>query len=513
MNCSRFSSVGSSLARWISTGTLETEVDIVAAVKQRGKQGRLYRRLSALGITGGTAGQALNEYIREGGMVKKYELERCIKELRKYGRYQHALQISEWMEMRDIGLTCRDYAIRLDLVSKVRGIAAAESYFSSLSKPAKNQFTYGALLNCYCKEKMTDKALALFEKMDEMNIASTTLVYNNLMSLYMRLGQPEKVPPSFEEMRQRNIPPNTFSFNILMQSYSCLNDMEGVERVFDEMMNGNEKVCDWTTYSNLAAVYVKAGLHEKAESALKKLEEKMGPANRLGYHYLISLYAGTSNSGEVFRVWNSLKTYFPTINNISYLVFLQALAKLNDVDGLRRCFEEWKSSCSSYDTRLANVAIRAYLKNDMLVEAESVFHEAIERSEGPCFWARNLFITFFLKQNQVDSALKFLKDAIADVKDNEWHLIHVSLDKFLKYFEEKRDVDGAEELSRMVKMVNHLDSKFYHSLIHIYTAAGKPAPDMRKRMEEDGIEINSEMENLLQMVCPNDLTSQTVTLE
>lgn len=75
---------------------------------------------------------------------------------------------------------------------------------------------------------MTDKALALFKKMDEMNIASTSVAFNNLMSLYMRLGQPEKVPPLIEEMRHRNIPLDTFSYNILMHSYSCLNDIEAV---------------------------------------------------------------------------------------------------------------------------------------------------------------------------------------------------------------------------------------------------------------------------------------------
>lgn len=82
MNTSRVFSGG---ARWISTA---------AAVKHhRGKQGQLYQRLSALGISGGTAGQALNEYTREGRIAKKPELERCIKELRKYGRYHHALEV------------------------------------------------------------------------------------------------------------------------------------------------------------------------------------------------------------------------------------------------------------------------------------------------------------------------------------------------------------------------------------------------------------------------------------
>ena len=71
------------------------------------------------------------------------------------------------------------------------------------------------------------------------------------------------------------------------------------------MEEENEKEIDWTTYSNLAAVYVKAGLREKAESALKKVEEEMGPCNRSAYHFSISLYAGISNLRKVHKVWNS----------------------------------------------------------------------------------------------------------------------------------------------------------------------------------------------------------------
>lgn len=412
------------------------------------------------------------------------------------------MQIMDWMEMRDINFSYRDYAIRLDLISKAQGLSAAENFFNGLSPSAKNRFTYGALLNCYCKEKETDKALALFKKMDDMSIASASLNFNNLMSLRMRLGQPEKVPPLIQEMKQRNIPLSTFSYNILMHSYSCLDDIEGVERVFGDMQKENEQVCDWTTYSNLAAAYVKAGLHDKAELALTRLEEEMGPRNRFAYHCLISLYAGTSNLGEVHRVWNSLKSGFPTTNNLSYITVLQAFSKLNDIDSLKSCFEEWESTCSIYDARLAHVAIKAYLKNDMVKEAELVLHESIKRSKGPFLRGWEMLMELFLKHHQVDSAFKCMEAAISVVKGNEWHPSPGSVDIFLKYFEEEKDVDGAEELCKMLKKNNCLDSKIYNSLLRTYIAAGKTAPEMRRRMEEEGIEMNCKLESLLERVCP-----------
>ncbi|XP_057474272.1 pentatricopeptide repeat-containing protein At1g02370, mitochondrial-like [Actinidia eriantha] len=261
-----------------------------------------------------------------------------------------------------------------------------------------------------------------------------------------------------------------------------------------------KKQCDWTTYSHLAAVFVKAGLHEKAESALKRLEEEMEPRNRLAYRYLISLYAGISKLGEVHRIWNSLKSAFPTTDNLSYIVMLQALAKLNDVDSHKRCFEEWELSCSSYDIRLVKVAIRAYLQNDMKKEAESVLHEAFKRSKEPPFRVWEMFMVFLFKQHQVDFAMKCMESAVSAFKDDEWHPDPNAVYKFLKYFVEAQDVDGAEATCKMLKKINRLDSRAYHSLLLTYIAAGKTASEMQRKMEEDLIEMNCELEDLLKRV-------------
>lgn len=410
----------------------------------------------------------------------------------------------EWMRKRGINFSHSDHAIFLDLISKVKGTSAAENYFGDLSSSAKNKFTYGALLNCYCKGKLTDKAQSLFEIMDELGIASS-ISFNNLMSLYMRLNLPEKVPSLIQDMKNKNISPCVFSYNIWMTSYSCLNDIEGVERVYEEMINNGQQ-CDWTTFSNMAVAYVKAGLHEKAESVLKKVEEKiqkMGkPRDRTPFHFLLSLYSGTSNLMEVHRIWNCLKTAFEYTSNTSTLVMLQALARLDDVNGLKEVFEEWESTCSSYDRRLPNTAIAVYLKHDMIEEAENVFHNLVKRCKTPFYWSWGLFMSYYLEKHQIDLALRCLEAAVSGINNNEWRPFSADVTRFMEYFKKERDVAGAEKLCEILKKANCIDSEAYMLLLDVYEAANKTAPEIRFKMKGDGVKISSELEDLLSRVCP-----------
>ncbi|KAL1816517.1 hypothetical protein ACET3Z_019091 [Daucus carota] len=507
----RFSATPSSLVRYVCTA-VKVEHDAAAAATEtvqkvvRVKRDVLYRQLSAPDSSKASTLNTLNQFFPEkDDFTSKFQLNSCILQLRRSGKVLRALQVMEWMHTRNIKFEPTDHARQLDLISQVKGISAAENYFNGIPELAKDISTYGALLNCYCREKLTDKALNLFEKMDTMQFLSS-VAFNNLMSLYMRLNMPEKVPPLVQEMKNRNIPLSVHTYNIWITSYTCLKDIEAAEKVFEEITHNNGAVQhDWTTFSNLAVAYVKAGLYEKAESTLEKMEEELRKTGkrcgRKPFHYLLSLYAGTSNLDKVHKIWKHLKSTFKMNTDKSTLAMLETLARLDDVNGFKKIFEEWESTCSTYDRRLPYHAIGFYLKHGMIEEAEVVFHNILKRYNGNTRWFWKQVMQHYLEKQQLDFALRCLETAISVVKNNELHPTPEDVNRFMEYFKKEGDVNKAEKFCKILKKVNLLDSEAYKLLLETYVAASKEAPDMRNRIMDDGIKASPELEELLRRVC------------
>ncbi|MQL89161.1 hypothetical protein Taro_021742 [Colocasia esculenta] len=441
----------------------------------------LYRRLSALGgAPEGSVARTMDEWLKEGKRVRPIEVMKYVKELRKYKRFGQALELMEWMDKNGIRMTYSNHAIRVDLLLKTKGMDSAEGYFSSLPESAKNHLTYGALLNCYCTEKMAEKASALYEKMKLLNYDSTTLVYNNLMSLYLKLQQPEKIPPLMEEMKAKSISPDTFTYCLLMNSYALLKDINSVERVVSEMEDerGTEMI-PWPVYSNLASICISAGLIEKAQSALKMLEATIDMRDRTSFHFLVSLYTRMGNLTEVNRLWKTMKGIFPKIANLSYLVVLQALDRLDDVDSINQCYKEWESLCLHHDIRLTNVVIGAYLRKNMIEEAVSLWEAAMQKGSESNFRTFEMFIDYYLKNLKVELALKCVYAAASKVKKEEWKLDKEKVNAFLKHFEGQMDVDGAEAFYQTLKKLNCLDSEIYNWYLQMQMASRKEDRSLR----------------------------------
>ncbi|KAG5223718.1 pentatricopeptide repeat-containing protein [Salix suchowensis] len=91
----------------------------------------------------------IEQWLEEGNSIKKPDLQNFIKLFRRHRRFSHALQGHE--------LSPGDFAVQLDLISKVHGLEQAEEYYNSIPDHLKGIQVYGALLNCYAHKRHMEK--------------------------------------------------------------------------------------------------------------------------------------------------------------------------------------------------------------------------------------------------------------------------------------------------------------------------------------------------------------------
>ncbi|KAG8045311.1 hypothetical protein GUJ93_ZPchr0008g12429 [Zizania palustris] len=462
--------------------------------------GYLYARLSAHLASSPSASvtEELDRWLSERRPLSEQQLVVCVRRLRKFTHNKHALQLMDWMEAHGANLHDGLHAIRLDLVSKLNGIQAAEEYFWSLPDIFRSERTYSSLLNSYAEHRMADKGLELYANMKAMNIVSNIMVYNNLMSLYLKTGQPEKITTTFWEMQENGIQPNNFSYYLLTERYLMMNDMESAEKVLKELQM--VKKVPWSLYTTIANNYIKLQQFDKAELTLKKAEEVMDKSEISPWHYLLSLYASSGNLSEVNRIWKSLKAAFKKCSNRSYLVMLLALKKLDDFDSLQQIFQEWESSHERYDMRIPNVIIQAYLDKGMIDEAEAMRQRAMAEghSGAKTFY---LFVEFYLEKTKINEALEVWRDAKSMVNTHNFVPAKEVVNRFLKHFEDLKDADGMEMFCECLRKLDCLDTEAFEALVRTFVSAGRTNPSIAQwvlasYLQETHLSINSPISQL-----------------
>uniref|UniRef100_A0A2P2Q3H5 Pentatricopeptide repeat-containing protein At1g02370 n=1 Tax=Rhizophora mucronata TaxID=61149 RepID=A0A2P2Q3H5_RHIMU len=491
----RVMSLKSRHRRWLSTATEPLSRSQIASL--------LLHKLAGFGDKDASkVAETLDEWVKEGKPLKRSQLLKCVAQLRKFKKYGHALQVHEWLEKSWNDMSRGDFAVRIDLLCKNEGVAAAEKYFNSLMESEKSDKTYGALLCSYCKEGMVDKATELFETMKVRNVASTTINYNILMSLYMKVDLPEKVILLAGEMRMKHITPNSYTLNYLVNSYAALANFEAAEVFLGKLIVNGIKL-DWSILGNLASIYVEAGLTHKAHAVLQEIEVVADAHDCEAFHSLIILYGRLHDLPSVIRVWESLKLRRQKLNNVSYLTMLSTLSKLNAMDILEKCFIEWELCCSQSDIRVANVVLESYLKENMIEKAMLLSERMLGRGVDPNLRTLDLFVNLYLKLHQIDLALKYLETGASKLnsKKDRWFPKEETLSKLLKYLEEKKDVDRAEKLCQIMGKLNRVDCNVYNSLLLTYVAAGKVDDHLCQKLKEDRTEISPESTALLTTVC------------
>ncbi|KAK9700231.1 hypothetical protein RND81_08G225200 [Saponaria officinalis] len=449
----------------------------------------------------------IRKWKEEGNSIRKYELNRIVRELRRLKRYKHALEICEWMRTQeDIKLLSGDYAVHLDLIAKLRGLSSAEQFFSDMPERMRSEPTLSSLLHTYVQHRAYDEAEALMAKMTECGYLSTPLPYNHMMTMYLENGKVEKIPELIRELK-RNTTPDIVSYNLWLTMCQSRNDVETAENVFLELKRAKIEP-DWITYSILTCLYTRRQLNDKAESALKEMEKRVSRKRRSAYASLISLHANLGNKKGADRIWNTMKLMFPRLNDAEYTCMVASLIKLDELKKAEKLYDKWESISPTGDARIPNLLIGEYVNKNQIEKARTFFDRIEKKGIKPSYTTWELLTRGNLKSKQTDRALYCFEKALCSVKKWEPNLGFVH--EIYELLEEQQDIKGAEKLLSLLRKAGYVTTEIYKWHLRTYAKAEKMPPIIEERMAKDKVVPDLETEELLKVtskMCVTDVSS------
>ncbi|XP_043725387.1 pentatricopeptide repeat-containing protein At4g02820, mitochondrial isoform X2 [Telopea speciosissima] len=394
---------------------------------------------------------------------------------------------------RDMKLLPGDYAIHLDLVAKVRGLASAEKFFEDLPEKMKGQPTCGALLHTYVQNKLSVKAEALMEKMSECGFLKNCLPYNHMLSLYISNGELEKALAMIQELKKKTSP-DVVTYNLWLKICALQNDVKGAEQVYLELKM-SKVLGDWVTYSVLSSLYIKNDLLEKATHTLKEMEKRVSRKERVAYPSLVSLHASKGDKDQVYQVWKKLKSTFHKMNDAEYTCMIASLLKLGEFEEAENIYTEWESVSGTRDSRIPNLLLAAYINNDQMEKAESFYNRMVEKGIAPSYNTYELLTWGYLGKKKMDKVLDYFEKAVKSVK--KWDPDHKMVSEIYSHLEKEANVDDAEQFLVILQNAGHVSTQIYNSLLRTYVNAGKMPLIVAERMNKDNVQLDEETHQLI----------------
>ncbi|KAK5770451.1 hypothetical protein F383_28000 [Gossypium arboreum] len=372
------------MSRPLSSGSVSTEYtdDYI----KNSETDDLRSRIFQLRLPKRSATTVIEKWVGEGNRVSISDLRQISKDLRKSQRFKHALELSEWMvSHEEYKLSDTDYAVRIDLMTKVFGIDAAERYFEDLPLTAKTSETYTALLHSYAAAKLTEKAEELYGRIKGSNLSFSALLYNEIMTLYMSVGQVEKVSSVVEELKRQKVEPDIFTYNLWISSCAAALNIDQVKRILNEMRCDSGCNDDWQRYINLVNIYVTASRLTSANS-ISPIEIEKGITQRewITYDFLVMLYAGLGNKDKIDQIWKSLRMTKQKMTSRNYICILSSYLILGHMKEVGEVFNQWKQlTTTEFDISACNSVLSAFEDAGLTEKANDLHMLLISRNCSP----------------------------------------------------------------------------------------------------------------------------------
>ncbi|KAL3533534.1 hypothetical protein ACH5RR_007055 [Cinchona calisaya] len=456
----------------------DTDIDVEKKSEQRTASSELYKAI--LAAPGLSVHKVVDKWLEEGNELTRSEIASTTLNLRKRRMFGRALQLSEWLELKGHEFGVREFASRLDLIAKVRGLQKAESYMEKIPESFRGEVVYRTLLANCVAESNTKKAEKVFNKMKDLEFPVTSFACNQLLLLYKKSDK-KKIADVLLLMEKDEVKPTLFTYKILIDAKGLSNDITGMENLVESMKDEGIEP-DFSVKAILVKHYISGGLKEKAESLLEEMEGVDIKENRWACHSLLPLYAALGKADEVGRIWKVCESR-PRL--LECLAAIEAWGKLKNIDEAEAVFGTMSKKWNKLSSKHYSALLKVYANHKLLDKGKDLVKRMADSNcyIGPVTW--DALVKLYVDAGEVEKADSILHKA---AEQNRMRPMFTSYMAIMDQYAKRGDVHNTEKMFHRMRKVGYVSRiRQFQTLVQAYGNAKTPIYGFAERMKADNI--------------------------
>ena len=401
----------------------------------------------------------------------------------------------DWLESnKKLEFTEKEYASKLDLIAKLRGLPKAEKYIEHVPNSFRGELLYRTLLaNCASLDNLR-KTEETFNKMRELGFPVTAFACNQLLIIYKKIDK-KKIADVLLMMEKENVKPSSYTYKILIDVKGLSNDIDGMSQIVETMKaEGFEP--DHLIRASLARHYAAAGLTEKTEAILKEIEGENLKENMWVCPTLLRLYAILGRADEVERIWKVCESK-PRVQDC--LAAIEAWGRLKKIEEAEAIFE-MMSNKGKLTARNYEALLKIYIRHKMVNKGKDLIKTMGDSGcmIGPTTW--NALVSLYVQAGEVEKADTVLQKALQNNKMKPMFTTYMTI---MDQYAKRGDVHNAEKIFYRLRQANYISRiSPFNALAQAYKNAKLPAYGIRERMKADNLFPNKALAAQLAQLDP-----------
>ncbi|KAI3864821.1 hypothetical protein MKX03_000720 [Papaver bracteatum] len=421
--------------------------------------------------------------------LEHIKIREVLHNLSKCKMYEMALQLSNWLESKNMFNfeEGRDYATRLNLIAKRRGMALAEKYLKqSIPETFKGETVYVTMLCNYVSVGDVKKAEQVFEKMRDLGFPVSGFACQQMILLYKKFDK-KKIKSVLSFMRENDVKPTRFIYRLLVDLKGAANDIAGMEELVEALKSDGLEL-DNQIRAVLARYYILAGLDEKAGKILKEMEGEDLEENHGACKHLLPLYTALGKADEVERIWKVCESDGCVDD---YLAAISAFGKVGRVEKAEEIFEKRIKSGKRISSKGFAALLNVYGDHKLLAKGKDLVKRMASARHPINRFVWDALVKLYVDAGEVEKADLVLQNAMQQggkrMEPPLYNSFHVMMDQYSI----RGDIHNTEKIFHQLRQSGYvIKISDYQSLLQAYINAKVPAYGLRERLMTDNLFLN-----------------------